>query len=168
MFNHGRIKGDKPKSTFGKKPHKGSKKNRKGNTKTTGEETEKKYNYGRIKPKYSSKKGTIKQRVDAGYVPLNPNKPVRFGTKQYWQRVTWIQELGDCQICELERVLDHPHHAEQGANKDDRYMLNVCVVCHTHIHAVDGYNGLEKDFDECKTISWSNHLMCEKREKDML
>ena len=133
-FNHGRVKGEKKKSTFGlKKPSKGKGRNRKGRVKSSG----------------------VKK------VGLNPNKAVRFEPAKYKQRQDDIKDLGVCQVCDLSYELDTPHHVEQGIGvKDDRYLINVCIDCHGLIHVV-GYSAVKKDRAECKEIAWSNHLRFE-------
>ena len=164
-IRHGSVKG---KSTSGqKKPYKGFGRNRKGSKKESNG-LGCKIVANRIKPKYSGKKGTIKQRADvATREPLNPNKPVRFGREQYWKRVTWLQDLGACQICGFERELDHPHHPHTGANRDDRYMINACIKCHRDLHE-KGYSSVAKSLEECKQIGIDNNVILEKLEKEMV
>jgi len=132
ISDHKRLN-PKKESTFGKKPFKGKKRNRKGNTLKTFE-----------------------------HEPLNVNKPIRFKTPKYRQRQREIKSLGVCQVCELNYELDTPHHVMQGSCKDDRYLINICIDCHALIHMV-GYSAALKDRLECKVIAWNNHLMFENK-----
>ena len=132
----GRLK-PKKKGTFGqKKPFTGNDRNHKGSKKESSG-LGCKIETNRIKPKYSAKKGTKKQRVNDGtYNPLGKDKPILFPRVQYWQRVEWVQGLGGCQVCGLKKTLDHPHHPHTGASRDDRYIINICGECHNLIHRV--------------------------------
>jgi len=138
-INDGRIKGVKPKGTFGvKRPFKSKNRNRKGRVKNSG-----------------VKNSGVKK------VGLNPCKAVRFDAAKYKQRQDDIRDLGACQICNLSYELDAPHHVEQGLGvKDDRYLINTCIDCHGLIHVV-GYSAVKKSREECKEIAWSNHLKFE-------
>ena len=89
--------------------------------------------------------------------PLNKNRPVRFKKDALEKRVKQILGIGACQVCEKSYDLDYPHHVEQGSNKDDRYMINICVSCHRLIHEV-GYSAVLKTREECKVIAFDNHL----------
>jgi len=126
------TKKDQTKSNRIKTPYCGKNKNRKGNRKDTRES-------------------------------LNPNKPIRFTKAKLEQRVYDILNLNDgvCQICNASCDLDYPHHVEQGSNKDDRTLINICVHCHRLIHNV-GYSAVNKDRSECLVIAWSNHELLEK------
>jgi len=134
----GRIKGDKPKSTFCvKKPFKAKGRNRKGKTKNSF--------------------------LDSGVkkVGLNPDKAVRFPEAKYRERQEAVRGLGACQVCDISYELDAPHHVVQGLGvKDDRYLINICVDCHGLIHVV-GYSAVKKSREECREIAWSNHLLLE-------
>ncbi len=111
---------------------------------------------------FGKKKCVIKKKArKINSNPLNKNKPVRFSKSELRERVIFIQSLGACQVCDKSYDLDYPHHVEQGSNKDDRYMINICVLCHRLIHSV-GYSSVKKSREECNVISWDNHLMFEK------
>ena len=117
----------------------------------------------RLKKLYCGKNRNRKgNKSDSGIKEsLNPNKPVRFEKNKLQQRVYDILNIEVCQVCEKSHDLDYPHHVEQGANKDDRYMINICVKCHRLIHEV-GYRVVDKWREECKFIAWSNHERFEK------
>ncbi len=157
----GRIK-PKKEPMFGKKPYKGKNKNRTGRTVKTDD-------VQRIKPVYDSKKGSIKHRVENGtFNLLGKDKPVRFASGQYWQRVLWLQELEACQVCQVSRDLDHPHHPETGSNRDDRHMINICVDCHRKIHGASGYADVNKSLDECIKIGIENDIWLTEKETGYL
>lgn len=125
-----------------KKPYCGKNRNRKGNKKSCFFDSE---------VKKSDRE------------PLNPNKPVRFKKTKYKARQDEIRSLGACQVCDTSYELDAPHHVVQGLGfKDDRYMINICVTCHSLIHSVAGYVGVAKTKEECKVIAWNNHLILER------
>lgn len=74
------------------------------------------------------------------------------------KRDKWVSELGACQVCETSYELDIPHHAKYGmGNKDDRYLINICLNCHREIHA-GSYSNLDKTREELEAIGWDNHL----------
>ena len=151
-INDGRIKGDKPSQ---KKPYKGFNKNRKGSKKESNG-LGCKIEHNRIKPKISQKKDRR-----SGRVSLNPDKPVLFTLPKYRKRQDDIRSLEVCQVCEACSDLDAPHHVLQGLGvKDDRYLINICIICHGIIHTV-GYMGVKKTREECEEIAWSNHLKFE-------
>jgi hypothetical protein len=157
-IDNGRVKGDKPKSTFGqKKPFKGFDKNRKGSKKKSNG-LGCKIEHNRIKPKVNQKNKDRRTRVF-----LNLDKPVLFPMPKYRKRQTDIREIGVCQICEVCTDMDAPHHVLQGSKKDDRYMIGACIICHGIIHTI-GYMGVKKTREECREIAWSNHLRFEKEE----
>lgn len=110
----------------------------------------------RINPKKPFS-GKSKNRKGNVCESLNPNKPVRFDKTELRKRVYFILNKEVCQVCEDSLDLDYPHHVEQGANKDDRYMINICVECHRAIHE-KGYSAVKKNRNDCKMISWNNHL----------
>ena len=117
--------------------------------------------HNRIKTPYSGKNRNRKGNRKDTRESLNPNKPVRFTKAKLEKRVYDILNLGVCQICEESSELDYPHHVEQGAKKDDRTLINVCISCHDLIHRV-GYSAVNKDRSECIVIAWSNHEELEK------
>lgn len=117
----------------------------------------------RLNPKkestFGKKKAVIKNKPrKVNENPLNPNKPIRFKKDELDKRVKFIIDIEVCQVCDtIGQVLDYPHHVMQGANKDDRYMINICVKCHRLIHEI-GYRAVKKWREECKVIAWDNHL----------
>ena len=121
----------------------------------------------RLKKPYCGKNRNRKgNKSDSGTKEsLNPNKPVRFEKKKLQQRVYNILNIEVCQVCEKSHDLDYPHHVMQGAKKDDRYMINICVECHRLIHEV-GYRAVDKWREECKHIAWDNHERFENLEKE--
>ena len=102
----------------------------------------------RIKPKSNNSKSGIK----------DDTKPVRFSEAEYKARQDFILAKESCQCCGEFGNLDTPHHAEYGlGKKDDRYLVNICLVCHWEIHS-GSYDNLPKTREELKVIGWLNHL----------
>ena len=90
---------------------------------------------------------------------LDKNCTVRLDKKELHKRFTWISELGACQVCETSYNLDIPHHARYGiGNKDDRFLINICVDCHREIHN-GSYSNLDKTRKQLENIGWENHLL---------
>lgn len=125
---HNRIK-PKPEKTFGKQPLKGKKKSPKR------------------KRKEYTKEELLSKRIT-----------VRFNTEQKRLREEIIIEKQICQVCDKHKTLDYPHHAKYGlGDKDDRYLINICLDCHREIHG-GSYSNLPKTRKEIEDIGWSNHL----------
>lgn len=108
-----------------------------------------------MNPKLSSKN---KPRTTKDVDQLDKNIVVRYGKEDLKKRVSFVLDLGPCQVCETSMDLDYPHHAVYGmGKKDDRYLINICVVCHSTIHGL-GYEKLKKSRFTLKEIGWDNHL----------
>ena len=114
-----------------------------------------KIKHNRLRPKPSSKN---KPRTSKDVDQLDKNIVVRYSKVDLKKRVSLVLDLGPCQVCETSFDFDYPHHAMYGiGNKDDRYLINVCVECHRTIHT-KGYDTLNKTRKELEVIGWTNHL----------
>ena len=131
---------------------------------------DKKFNHGRIKAPYSGKnknrKGCLKKSIDANRLRpvedmdlMDKTITVRFDKDELRDRVYFILNLNDgvCQVCDTNGDLDYPHHTKQGAKKDDRFLINICLHCHDVLHRV-GFETLKKTRKELEEIGWNNHL----------
>lgn len=135
--------------------------------------------HNRIKPKQqktfgmSPKKGKNKspKRKRKEYTEeelLSGKVTVRFNTEELRKRVDFIYQKGYCQVCDEHKTLDYPHHAKYGlGDKDDRFLVNICIVCHRDIHG-RGYEYVPKTRKEIESIGWHNHLEYMNYSKDLL
>lgn len=89
---------------------------------------------------------------------LRDDTPTRLNKKELQDKVTWILAKEVCQICEVSRDLDYPHHSIYGLGvKDDDSLVNTCVKCHRTIHT-EGYDNLSKTREEIEQIGVDNTL----------
>jgi hypothetical protein len=90
---------------------------------------------------------------------LRNDTPKRFPPKEYKAYQDHIKGIGVCQVCEVSTNLDTPHHTKQGANKDDRSLICICIECHDILHRV-GFETLAKTRLELLEIgeeNWSSY-----------
>lgn len=129
---------------------------------------EKKFNHGRLKVPYCGKnknrKGSLRKTITTDRLRpvedmdlFDKSIMVRFGKDELRKRVYFILNKEVCQICDISYDLDYPHHARQGANKDDRWLINICCSCHDILHRV-GFETLNKTREELEIIGWDNHI----------
>ena len=87
---------------------------------------------------------------------LRDDVPKRFSEKEYRDRQKFIKGFGICQVCDTSKDLDTPHHTLQGANKDDRSLICICISCHNTLHS-NGYETLNKSKTELEAIGRLNN-----------
>jgi len=90
---------------------------------------------------------------------LRNDTPQRFAPKEYKAYQDYIKDIGVCQVCEESAQLDTPHHTKQGANKDDRSLICICISCHDILHRI-GFETLAKtraELEEISRINWSGY-----------
>ena len=107
----------------------------------------------RIKPKYKHKNS----QGNTDSTSLDESKTIRFTKRDLNKRKEFILSKEVCQVCEQSHDLDSPHHARSGKDKDDRYLINVCIPCHREIH-FGSYDNVPKSRGELEYIGWENHL----------
>ena len=88
-------------------------------------------------------------------VPLKQDKPKRFNKADYKAYQDHIKDIGVCQVCDISTDLDTPHHTKQGANKDDRSLICICISCHDILHRI-GFETLNKTRAELEVIGEAN------------
>lgn len=131
---------------------------------------DKKIKSNRIKAPYCGKnknrKGSLRKSVEVNRLRpvedmdlFDKSLTIRFNTEELRKRVYFVlnQNDGVCQVCEVSRDLDYPHHTKQGANKSDTSLINICHSCHDILHRV-GFEKLNKTREELEVIGWNNHL----------
>lgn len=135
-INHGRIK-PKKESTFGKvkKPFKGKKRNRKGNTKSSFSDLPVK----RLKPKYSSKNDsslTVEERDFLDYLP----------TTDYV-----------CFVCGQRNGIEWHHVKEFSTDKKNHFrLIPLCGVEHHRLGTVLSAHGTPKKWRETFSMELQN------------
>lgn len=81
-----------------------------------------------------------------------------FTKSKYAKYKNIILGIGHCQVCGTSDNLDAPHHAKSGSgNKDDRYIICICMKCHRTIHNM-GFSSIQKTRKELEAIGWNNFL----------
>ena len=80
---------------------------------------------------------------------------VRFNEAYYRKYQERIKDIGVCQVCDISSNLDTPHHTKQGANKDDRSLICICIECHDILHRVV-FSTLHKTRKELESIGEDN------------
>lgn len=81
----------------------------------------------------------------------------RVKESEYKRRQNFCRDKEVCQVCDISRDLDCPHHADFGGyKKDDRTLINICCDCHRAIHT-KGFDSLNKTREETVAIGWANN-----------
>jgi len=94
----------------------------------------------------------------------NKNNPKRMPKSEFIKYEKFIYDIGHCQVCGKSHSFDKPHHSKygkNGADKDDRSLVCICIDCHYQIHH-GSYNNIilnRKQIEKIGEMNWSNYII---------